>query len=125
MNERTIFLFDGVGALFSFLISGFILPRFSEVLGLSQDILYTLAAFPVLYLVYSFSCYALVPTIRGWMLLTIIFANLAYCLISGSVLLFHDGIRELGTYLLLTEIMVVLGVIVIEFRVYQKHFRNV
>ncbi len=124
INQRTIFLFDGIGAAFSFLLSGFILPRFSDILGLSRDILYLLATFPAVYLIYSFSCYGLVEQIKSWMLLTIILANLAYCLVSASVIIFHAGIRELGIYLLLSEIVVVIAVIVLEFRVYQKQAEN-
>ncbi len=124
INQRTIFLFDGVGATLSFLLSGFVLPRFSETLGLSRDILYLLAAFPAVYLIYSFSCYALVKQIKSWMLLTIILANLAYCLVSASLIIFHADIRELGIYLLLSEIVVVIAVIALEFRVYQKHPGN-
>ncbi len=124
MNERTIFLFDGIGATSSFVLSGLILPRFSEALGLSKDILYFLAAFPAVYLLYSFSCFALVKKIKGWMLLTIISANFAYCLISGGLIIFHDGVGELGKYLLFTEVVVVIAVIVLELKVYQKHLNS-
>jgi hypothetical protein len=119
MNERTIFLFDGVGATLSFVFSGLILPHFSEILGLSKELIYSLASFPAICMIFSFRCYRFVKPIKIWMLLTIILANLFYCLVTGSLIIFHDGLSDLGKCLLSAEIVVVLGVITLETRVFQ------
>lgn len=124
MNERTIFLFDSVGALLSFVFTGLILPSFSDALGLSRNVIYFLAAFPAVYMIYSFTCYRWIKEIKGWMLLTIISANLLYSLVSGSLIVFHDGLRDPGQYLLTAEIVVVLAVIGLELKVYQKFLRR-
>ncbi|HYX33422.1 MAG TPA: hypothetical protein VE954_09935 [Oligoflexus sp.] len=120
MNERTIFLLDGVGAALSFILSGLILPYFSDALGLSKELIYSLAGIPAICMIFSFRCYGFIKPIKSWMLLTIILANLAYSLISGSLIVFHDGLSDVGKYLLLAEILVVMGVMILEIRVLQK-----
>lgn len=124
MNERTIFLFDGIGAMLSFLLTGLILPNFSDVLGLSKELIYSLAVFPAVYMVFSLSCYRFVRKIKNWMLLAIILANLAYCLVSGSLLIFHEGLTDLGKYLLSAELLLVMGVIALEIKVYRKQLKH-
>lgn len=119
MNKRTIFLLDGLGASLSCALTGLILPHFSAELGLSKQVLYTLAAFPAIFLIFSFSCYGLIISIKSWMLLTIILANLFYCLVSASLIIFYPGLSDLGTYLLSAEIVVVIFVIALELTVYR------
>ena len=121
-NQKNIFLFDGIGALLSAVFTGLLLPLFSDLLGIQTEILHRLALLPMNYAVYSLSCYKLVKKIRSWNLLVIIFANLAYCLISGTVIFKTDGIANLGTSLLLAEILVVIAVVALEIRVYKKFF---
>lgn len=120
MNSRTIFLLDGIGALLSLIVTGLILPQFSEVLGLSKNLIYTLAIFPAIFMSYSFTCYAFIKPTKPWMVLTIILANLTYCLISGSLILFHEALTLPGKSLLSGEILVVLAVITLEFKVYRE-----
>jgi hypothetical protein len=120
MNERTIFLLDGVGAALSFVFTGLILPCFSDVLGLSKEVIYCLAGFPAIYMIFSFCCYGFIKVIKSWMLLIIILANLVYCLVTGSLIVFYDGLSDFGKYLLAAEILVVIGVIALELKVYQK-----
>jgi hypothetical protein len=51
------------------------------------------------------------------MLLGIVTANLIYCLISGGLIFFYEGITSSGRILLAAEILVILGVVIIEFKV--------
>lgn len=124
LNKRNIFLLDGIGALNSALLTGIVLPLFSDPLGLPPQLLRGLAAFPVAYLTYSFTCYFFAPVIRKWMLAGIIFGNSLYCLVSLSLLLWLQGIKPWGIGLLITEISVILVVIAIEVRIYRTAFKS-
>lgn len=123
MNSKTIFLFDGAGAVSSFLVTGLLLPLFSEAIGIPKNILYGLALFPLLYGVYSFSCYML-PARKPWTLLAIIFANAFYGAVSGTVMLLSDSITTWGYLLLSGELLVLSAVVALEWSVYKKEFRG-
>ena len=120
LNRRNIFLFDGLGAIASFVLTGLVLPSFSELLGLPASVLYGWAAFPFVYAIYSLSCYRFVREITSWMLLTVISGNLLYCVVSGVVISSIESITVAGRILLIAEILVVLGVVAIEWTVYKK-----
>lgn len=120
MNDRTIFLLDGIGAFVSLTVTGLILPHFSEILGLSKHLIYILAIFPAIYMFYSLSCYVLTKTTKPWMLLTIILGNLIYCLVSGSLILLIETLTFPGKSLLFGEILIILSVIALELKIYRK-----
>lgn len=120
MNDRTIFLLDGIGALGSLTFTGLVLPHFSEALGLSKNLIYTLAIFPAVYTIYSLTCYFVIKSTKPWMLLTIILGNLIYCLVSAALILVHETLTFPGKSLLFAEILVVLAVITLELKIYRK-----
>lgn len=124
LNKRNIFLIDGIGALVSAMFTGLVLPFFSQWIGLSSWALYSLAVFPLIYGIYSLSCFWLVRTIWPMMLKAIIIANLFYCLISGVVVFIFPEITIWGRLLLGGEILIILGVVVIELRVYRNAFMS-
>jgi hypothetical protein len=124
LNNRNIFLFDGVGASVSALSTGLILPIFSEPLGLSLWSLYLLAAFPAIFMIYSLSCYFFAEKTQAWMLRTIILANSFYCLLSGGLLFFYEGIKAWGVFVLTLEILIVAIVIAIEISLYRSSFQR-
>ncbi|UXR63703.1 hypothetical protein EZJ49_11540 [Bdellovibrio bacteriovorus] len=117
LNGKTVFLFDGVGALLSLLLTGFILPHFSELLGVPRHILYCLALFPLLYSIFSLSCFFLATRTKLWMLKSIIAANTGYCLISALLIFTYPELTLWGRIVLAAEILVVLGVIAIEIKI--------
>lgn len=121
LNSKNIFLFDAVGAAISLLSTVAILPIFSEALGLPKNLIYSLALFPLIYAVYSSICYKL-PFRKPWMLMFIMLANGFYVFVSASLILAYDGITVWGQLVLFAEILVLLGVIVVESSVYRKHF---
>lgn len=120
LNSRNIFLIDGLGALASFSLTGLILPIFSEELGISKQVLHSLAIFPLVYSIYSLSCYKFVEVIKSWMLLAVILANLLYCLISLFLVLNLSGITIWGQSLLAYEVLVILFVVAVEVPIYRK-----
>jgi len=104
------------------MLTGFVLPVFSSFVGLEQKELYVLACLPLAFSVYSFTCFGWVSSIRPWMLISIIVANICYGVVSGALIFFHHGITNLGRALFLSEILVVMAVVLLELTVYRKHF---
>ena len=105
LNKKTVFLFDGIGALFSAVLSGLVLPRFSELLGLPVEVFHFLAALAGFFMVYSLSCYLFVREAKSWMLSLIISANLFYCMVSiGLLIAFREPVTLVGATALVMEI---------------------
>lgn len=122
LNSRNIFLVDGVGAIASLMLTGFVLPVFSSSIGLQPKELYALACLPLAFSVYSFTCFGWVSRIKPWMLISIIVANICYGVVSGALIFFHHGLTNWGRALLVSEIVVVVAVVVLELKVYRAHF---
>lgn len=120
LNQKNIFLLDGIGAILSACFTGLILIRYSLFLGINVSTLQSLALLPTMYALYSLSCYFFVSKTKPWMLLTIIGANLFYCFISLGLILFRARITWRGQLFLTAEIIVVLLVVLLEFNVYRK-----
>ncbi|MNL52718.1 hypothetical protein D3C87_1759160 [compost metagenome] len=125
LDKRNIFLLDGVGALVSATFTGIVLPFFAQWIGLPLWFLYCLAVLPLTYGIYSLSCYWLIKAIRPFMLKAIIIANLFYCFISGVVIFVYPGLTVWGRLLLTGEILIVLGVVLIELKVYRNAFSQI
>lgn len=122
LTTKTVFLFDGIGAILSLLFTGLLLPVFSEQLGLPRNVLYSLACFPFIYAIFSLSCYYLIKAPTQWMLKTIIAANSAYCLLSAGLIFMYPTITAWGRMVLAAEIVVVLAVVAIELNVLYRPF---
>ncbi len=120
LNQKNIFLLDGIGAILSACFTGLILVRYSLFLGINVSLLQSLAMLPAAYALYSLSCYFFVPKIRPWMLITIISANLFYCLISAALILFRERITSLGKTFLTAEIVIILLVVYVEIKVLKR-----
>lgn len=123
LTTKTVFLFDGIGAILSLLFTGLLLPIFYEQLGLPRSILYCLALFPFIYAIFSLSCYFLPKKTARWMLNTVIGANSGYCILSGVLLLTYPGITIWGQAILFAEILVVLAVVTIEAKVLTQLYK--
>jgi hypothetical protein len=122
LNERNIFLLDGVGATLSAALIGLILPLFSHWVGLPSWSLHYLAILPLIYAFYSFACYRFVTPVTPSLLKTIVILNLVYCLISGAVIFAFPAITVWGRAILTAEILITLGVVAIEMKIYRKVF---
>ncbi len=122
LNEKNIFLIDGIGAAFSAFSTGLVLPIFSEWVGLTTGIMYSLATIGLVFSVYSLCCYKLVNRTKPLMLLVIICANLFYCVVAGVIVFAFDGLTLVGRAYFIVETFIILGVIFVEVRVYRKVF---
>lgn len=124
LNEKNIFLFDGVGALLSATLTGVLLPLYADLLGLSVGVLYILALFPLMYALYSFSCYFFAEKQNPVFLKIIMSANLFYCFMSGVVICSSSELTFWGYGFLIAEIIVILAVVALERKIYLKSFSH-
>lgn len=122
LSGKNIFLFDAVGASLSLVLTGGVLPVLSPMIGISKSVLYVLALFPFTYGLYSSICYKL-QTRKPWMLLALVLANSFYGILSISLMLTCVGITLWGYLFLSAEILVLLGVIMVEWSVYRREPR--
>lgn len=118
INLNNIFLLDSIGAFASTVFTGLILPLFFQQIGIDKSDLYLLASVAFVYSIYSFFCYKL--SSKPGLLLTIIAANLLYCFITLSLIFFYKNLTLIGKALFSLEVLIILIVIAIEFKVYIK-----
>ena len=123
LNERRIFLLDGVGAVLSSLGTGIVLPFFAQWTGVPVSVTTPLAVLGFCFAVYSLSCFQFVSQIRAWMLLTIVGANLFYCGLALGVVVDLEGISIWGRVYFVVEIFIVAGVVLLETTLYRRFFR--
>ena len=122
LNEKNIFLLDGSGAILSAIISGLVLPIFSQWIGLPTWILYCLAILGLGYGIYSLSCFLLVKQSTPLMLLAIMAANVFYCLLATALVFTSNELTTWGRAYLISETAVILSLIVVEAAIYRKGF---
>lgn len=120
LDERNIFLLDGVGAVATAILNGLVLPLLAEKMGLEVWVFRALGGLAFLYAIYSLSCFALVKKIQPVLILFVIVLNLAYCSLTGLILLWEPDLTILGRLYFVGEMAVILAVVVIEARVYSR-----
>ena len=115
---RRLFIIDGFGALLSTFMLGFVLVRFQLLIGIPRPVLYTLAIFPLIFFVYDVYGYYSHKINAALLLRGIALMNIAYCCISLVLAVLHlKLITAIGWAYLLFEIIVVLFLATIEYRV--------
>jgi hypothetical protein len=117
VNPRNIFLLDAIGACVSAISLGVILPLLHAWIGMPLHVLYGLCACAVFFALYSFSRYAWADYQNGLWLKIVIALNLTYCLVSAFFLwLYWPQLKTLGTLYFVSEKLVVLGVVGLEWK---------
>lgn len=117
-NPKRLFLFDSLGALLSAFLLGVILPSFESLFGMPSKVLYGLATLACLFAIYSFWNHARFkenwrPYLRG-----IAVVNLLYCCLTAAlVIYFRQELTTWGLLYFLQEMVVIITLVVIEFRV--------
>jgi len=125
INRKTIFLFDGVGAIVSTFLHGVILPMLSSYIGLPKSIHYILAIFPLVYFLNSFLCYFKANENNPIWLKVVMSGNLLYCLVTTVILIqYWELLKPLGIGYFILEFLVIFFVIFVEFRVLQGFKKN-
>ncbi len=120
LNCKNIFLVDAAGAGISAVVIGLILPYLNSWVGLPVQALYFLATLALAYAVYSFYCYWFSFKTKAF-LYFIILANLVYCILTAAIVAYYfKEMMILGYSYFLAEIFVILTLVTIEYKVYQK-----
>ena len=120
-NPKKLFLIDGFGAILSAFLLGVVLVKFEKIFGIPSSILYILAIIPIFFVVYDVYCYQKEHLKTGILLKGIAVLNLIYCCISIGLVFYHfNTITILGWTYLLIEILIVIFLTTIEFRVGRK-----
>ncbi|MFK7771537.1 MAG: hypothetical protein AB8F94_05325 [Saprospiraceae bacterium] len=117
-NPKVIFLIDGFGALLSVFLLGVVLVRLESLIGMPQQTLFFLAGIAVFFTIYSFFCAFRIK--KNWRVFLKIIAsfNLSYCILTFSLLLFHqDHITNIGNVYFLLEILTIASLALFEFKV--------
>lgn len=113
--SKNIFLLDAAGALTSALFIGKVLPILN--IGISKDILDVLAVIAFMFSLYSFSCYFFKKKDPSW-LKAIIGANIFYCVLTAGVVgRFFNNLSSVALFYFIGEILVILALVAIEYRV--------
>jgi hypothetical protein len=122
LNPRKLFLIDGLGALLSVFLLGFILVKFEHIFGMPQKELYFLAAIPFIFAIYDFICYWKIKDNWQPFLKTIAIANLIYCCVSIGVIFYsHERLTNLGFIYFLLEFIIVIILVGVELKIiYQQ-----
>ena len=115
LSLRQVFLLDGIGAALT-AISPFTLRAvFGDIFQMPVNILFVLSGIAAGYALYSLSCYALPLNNRKPFLRGIMAANIAYCGLTLSLVLYYwSTLTGLGKAYFLGEIGIVLMVVLLE-----------
>ncbi|MEK6478107.1 hypothetical protein WJR50_11250 [Catalinimonas sp. 4WD22] len=117
VSPKNLFLMDSMGALLTALMLGFVLTSFENVFGVPTRILYILSVLAFSYSVYSFVCFLKVKEKWRLFLKGIAVANIMYCFLTiGLVIYLRSALTNLGITYFLLEVMIILGLVVIELR---------
>ncbi len=115
--QRNIFLFDGLGAIGSTTATLAIVLAFQPYFGVPVATLWGLVLLAVGFVAYSLACWNRGAALRPW-LAVVMTANLAYCVVVAAVLVNHAStMTRLGTAYFLGEILVIVGVVTLEWQV--------
>lgn len=119
-NPKTIFLIDGLGAVLTAILLGFVLTNFEAYFGMPCNVLYCLAVVACIFMFYSLACYTFLKNRWRAFLSIIMVANLLYCgLTIALVCYYYSRLTPLGITYFLLECLVILGLVWLERRVYQ------
>lgn len=120
-KPKKLFLIDGLGALLSAFLLAFVLTKFELVFGIPSPTLYLLSAIPTLFTCFDFYAYRNADQKTALFLKRIAALNVIYCCISLALMFYHfETITTLGWTYILLEILIVMLLAFIEFRVGRK-----
>lgn len=117
LTPQQVFLLDAAGAFLTAFLLGVVLPQFQSYFGIPIYLLYLLALIAFCFFIYSLSCFWLYP--RNWSpyLQGIATANLAYCLLTLSLVFYHyHTFTVLGILYFVIEALIVAALAFFELR---------
>jgi len=120
-RQRELFLVDGIGAIVSAISLGIILVEYEYIFGIPIPSLYLLAAIPCVFIVYDALCYFTLKSDYGIFLKIIAALNIAYCLFSAGIAIYHRyQLFSLGWLYISVEIAIIYKLARIQWQVGKK-----
>ncbi len=118
-NEpRALFLLDGLGAALTTFSLFFVLRNYNDYVGMPAIILTYLSVIGLVYGAYSISCYFLLQGLWTPFLRIIAISNLFYCVLTLTfVYSYYNDLTRIGLTYFLGEILIIVLLAYIEFRV--------
>ncbi|HEX4875040.1 MAG TPA: hypothetical protein VFV31_00105 [Chitinophagaceae bacterium] len=114
-NPKRVFLLDGSGALLTACLLSQLLTRYQQFFGMPVWVLYWLAAAAAVFAFYSFTCYFFTNGHWGSLLSFIIAANLVYCIVSLSLVVYYfKQLTWAGVTYFVLELVVILIMVAVE-----------
>ena len=121
-TPKQLFLLDGIGALVSAFMLGFVLMRLEHIFGIPREALGYLSGLPVLFAIYDFLSYANPRQHRGSPLAYIAILNILYCIFSLGMAIYHrESLTVFGWAYLLGEIALVAALGLYEWKIARQH----
>lgn len=116
-NPRKLFLIDGLGALLSAFLLGFVLVSLEPIFGIPASALYILAIIPIFFALYDGYCYFSLKANLSTFLKGIAILNLSYCVLSLGFAFYHsESLTVLGWTYIILEILIVVTLAIIELK---------
>ena len=117
LHPRTLFLIDGLGAMLSAIFLGVVLVKLEHYFGMPKNVLYGLASVACIFAVYSLTNHFCFPENWRFYLKGIATANFVYCLVTLSLAIYYSkALTSLGIFYFLAEVMVIIGLVMIEWK---------
>lgn len=117
--QQNIFLFDGLGAVGSTVATLTIVLAFQPHFGMPASTLWGLVLLAVGFIGYSLGCWHRRASLRPW-LPVVMTANLGYCVVVAAALVTHASVMtRLGIAYFIGEMLVIVGVVTLEWKVLQ------
>ena len=124
-QPKKLILLDAIGALLSAFLLGVVLVRWQHLVGISVPTLYLLAAIPVLFILYDLFYFAKKDHNLSRPLKTLAIMNAGYCILSICTACYeHTKITPLGWAYLSIEILLVLSIALVEYKVSRQLGRS-
>ncbi|MBV6655542.1 MAG: hypothetical protein KI786_17360 [Mameliella sp.] len=120
-SAKNIFLIDSLGALTTGVLLSQVLTRFVPYFGMPSKVLWVLAAIAFGLAIYSMLCHWLIEDRVKPFLTIIMVANASYCITTfGLMILFSDQLTWLGIGYFAGEIVIIILLLLIEYRVLSR-----
>jgi len=124
IDERSVFVLDGLGAGLSLGLLVVVLPALHPWLGMPVHVLRWLAVWPAVCLLYDVLCVQLADLGKPVWLPGIIALNTSYCVATAALIVIHfEALTPLGVVYFVSEMPVILGLVAFELRIWRRAFR--
>jgi hypothetical protein len=117
LDSRKLFIIDAMGAGLSSFLLGLVLMNNTDIFGIPKETLFVLALIPIIFIIYDVLA-VLSMFYRNYISFKIIaMLNIIYCVISFILCIIdYRSITVIGWLYIIGEILIVIGIALIELR---------